>query len=105
MVKLARNTMAGGPTVQSTSEVILNKGGKYLSLCFNDQNPDFGKPGEKIRIVPPGARMPSGSKLYFSSMDELKELFKPHFRIIESKLITLPIAKMHIRNYFLMEKG
>lgn len=83
---------------------VLNKGGKYLSVCFNEQSPDFGKPGKKYREVPPGARMPAGAKLYFSSMDELKELFNPHFRIIESKLIEWTITKPHIGNYFFMEK-
>ncbi len=84
---------------------ILNKGGKYLSVSFNEKSPHFGKPGKKIRTVPHGARMPSGTRLYFSSMDEIKELFNPHFRIIESKLIEWTITKPHVGNYLLMEGG
>lgn len=84
---------------------ILNKGGKYLSICFNNQNPDFGVKGKNLRIVPEGAKMPAGTKLYYSSMDELKKLFEPHFHIIEAKLIKMTAGKKeHIGNYFFMEK-
>ena len=65
---------------------ILNKGGKYLSICFNNQNPDFGAKGKNLRIVPAGAKMPVGTKLYYSSFEEMKQLFEPHFHIIEAEL-------------------
>ena len=80
---------------------ILNDGGKYLSTCFNEQSPESGGAGKKQRI---GAR--SGNKLYYSSQDELKELFKPYFRIIETKIIQMRGGKgqSHISNYFFMEK-
>lgn len=83
---------------------ILSKGGKYISVSFNEQSHNFGEPGKKVRTVPAGARMPSGTNLYFSSMDEIRELFRPYFRIIESRLIEWTITKPHIGNYFLMEK-
>ncbi len=83
---------------------ILNRGGKYLSVCFNEQSHHFGEPGKKVRTVPDGARMPSGTKLYFSSMDEIRELFRPYFRIMESRLIEWSITRKHIGNYFLMER-
>jgi 2-polyprenyl-3-methyl-5-hydroxy-6-metoxy-1,4-benzoquinol methylase len=73
---------------------LLNKGGKYLSVCFNEQSPEFGGSGKKYR------ESPSGTRLYFSSQNELRELFEPHFHIIEAKIIRMP----HIENYFLMEK-
>ncbi|MCD4759984.1 class I SAM-dependent methyltransferase [archaeon] len=84
---------------------ILNKKGKYLSICFNNQNPDFGAKGKDLRIIPEGAKMPAGTKLYYSSFDEMKELFESYFRIIEAKLITMVAGKKeHIGNYFFMEK-
>ncbi len=84
---------------------ILNKGGKYLSICFNNQNPDFSAKGKNLRIVPGGAKMPAGTKLYYSSFEEMKQLFEPHFRIIEAKLIKMTAGKKkHIGNYFFMEK-
>jgi len=73
---------------------ILNRGGKYLSVCFNQQSAEFGNPGEKYRISP------AGMNLYFSSQKELKELFEQYFHIIEMKLLRTP----HIANYFFMEK-
>jgi len=85
---------------------ILNEKGKYLSVCFNNQNPDFGAKGENLRIIPEGAKMPAGTKLYYSSFEEMKQLFEPYFNIIESKLITMTAGKKeHIGNYFLMEKS
>ena len=84
---------------------ILNKGGKYLSICFNNQNPDFGAKGKTLRIIPGGAKMPAGTRLYYSSFEEMKQLFEPHFRIIEAKLITMTAGKKeHIGNYFFMQK-
>ncbi|MEM3112652.1 MAG: class I SAM-dependent methyltransferase [Candidatus Anstonellales archaeon] len=86
-------------------KMLLNKGGKYLSVCFNDQNPDFGMKGRKLRIVPEGQKMPAGTKLYYSSFEEMKQLFEPHFYIIESRLIQMTAGKKeHIGNYFFMEK-
>ena len=72
---------------------LLDTGGKYLSVCFNEQSPEFGGPGNY-------RKSPGGTELYFSSQNELRELFKPHFHIIETKIIQAP----HIENYFLMEK-
>ncbi|MBR9691169.1 class I SAM-dependent methyltransferase [Candidatus Woesearchaeota archaeon] len=82
---------------------LLDDGGKYLSVCFNEQSPEFGKAGEKYRIA--GT---TGNKLYYSSQEELKELFKPYFQIIETKIIKMSgggkIALSHLGNYFFMEK-
>ncbi len=72
---------------------LLDKGGKYLSVCFNEQSPEFGGPGSY-------RKSPGGTELYFSSQNELRELFEPYFHIIETKIIQAP----HIENYFLMEK-
>jgi len=84
---------------------ILNKDGKYLSICFNNQNPDFGAKGKCLRMIPEGAKMPAGTKLYYSSFEEMRRLFESHFHIIEAKLITMTAGKKeHIGNYFFMER-
>jgi len=84
---------------------ILNREGKYLSICFNNQNPDFGAKGQKLRIVPEGSKMPAGIKLYYSSLEEMKQLFEPHYHIIEAKSIKMTAGKKeHIGNYFFMKK-
>ena len=79
---------------------VLNKNGKYLSMCFNEQSPEFEGVGVKCRT---GIR---GLKLYYFSQEELRKLFEPHFRILEAKLINIPGGKGpdHIGNYFFMEK-
>jgi len=84
---------------------ILNSGGKYLSVCFNNQNSDFGLKGKKLRTVPEGGRMPAGTRLYYSSFTEINNLLKPHFKTIEARLIKMTAGnKVHIGNYYLSEK-
>lgn len=55
---------------------ILNPKGKYLSVCFSEKDAGFGGSGKyrKTRL---------GTVLYFSSKDELRELFEEYFQIIE----------------------
>ncbi|MDO8593168.1 MAG: class I SAM-dependent methyltransferase [bacterium] len=79
---------------------LLNDGGKYLSMCFNDSSPEYGGSGGGYRSSP------SGTKIYYSTQEEARELFKPHFKIIDEKLIRIPGHKGpdHIGNFFLMEK-
>jgi len=59
---------------------VLNPGAMYLSVCFSEQDPQFGGTG-KFR------RTPIGTTLYFSSESELRELFSPYFVIRELKTI------------------
>ncbi|MCK4635222.1 MAG: class I SAM-dependent methyltransferase [Candidatus Aenigmarchaeota archaeon] len=83
---------------------ILKKGGKYMSVSFNEKSHTFSGPGEKYRKS--GERAP-GLKMYFSSLEELKELFGQYFKIIEAKLIEVPsvgFEKPHTENYLFMEK-
>ncbi len=77
---------------------ILNPGAKFLSVCFSFKDPGFGGSGKyrKTRL---------GTILYFSSEDELRELFEPYFKIKE--LITIEIRgkpNSHVANYVFMEK-
>lgn len=58
----------------------LAPGGSYLSLCFSEQDPQFGGTG-KYRTT----RL--GTVLYFSSEAELRDLFEPSFRIEELKTV------------------
>ena len=77
---------------------ILNPGAKYLSLCFSEKDKGFEGSG-KYRNTQ------FGSTLYFSSEDELRDLFSPEFRIID--LRTVEIAgkfEPRIFNYVFMEK-
>jgi 2-polyprenyl-3-methyl-5-hydroxy-6-metoxy-1,4-benzoquinol methylase len=55
---------------------ILNPRGKYLSVCFSEKDLQFGGVG-KYRETP------LGTILYFSTEDELRDLFKPYFNINE----------------------
>ena len=53
---------------------LLNPGAVYFSVCFSEEDPQFGGTG-KIRMTP------IGTVLYFSSESEIRELFSPHFAI------------------------
>jgi len=77
---------------------ILNAGGEYLSVCFSDKSPQFGGKG-KYRDTPLGTR------LYFSSEDELHDLFTPYFIIREIKTIEIKgKTANHLVNYVFMAK-
>lgn len=58
----------------------LNPGGRYLSLCFSEEDAQFGGAG-KHRMTP------LGTHLYFSSEDELRRLFEGFFEVEELKTI------------------
>lgn len=77
---------------------LLNPGGKYLSVCFNEKDPQFGGSGKyrKTKL---------GTTLYFSTLDEMRDLFDPYFNILD--LRTMEISGkfvQHIVNYAFMEK-
>jgi len=55
---------------------LLSPGATYLSVCFSEEDPQFGGKG-KIRETP------IGTVLYFSSENEIRELFDPYFSIEE----------------------
>ena len=58
----------------------LNPGGRYLSLCFSEEDPQFGGSG-KYR------KTPLGTVLYFSSEDEIVDLVEPCFHIEELRTV------------------
>jgi SAM-dependent methyltransferase len=62
---------------------MLRPGGSYLSVCFSEEDAGFGGTG-KYRETPLGTR------LYFSSERELRELFEPLFHIGELRTVELP---------------
>jgi 2-polyprenyl-3-methyl-5-hydroxy-6-metoxy-1,4-benzoquinol methylase len=61
---------------------LLNPGGHYLSVCFSESDLGFKGLGKyrQTRL---------GTVLYFSSEEELKELFEMFFRIEEFKTVTV----------------
>jgi SAM-dependent methyltransferase len=62
---------------------LLNTGARYLSVCFSELDPQFGGSG-KYRSTP------AGTTLYFSSEEEIQELFSPEFIIKDLKTIDVP---------------
>src|SRR3972149_9330530 len=77
---------------------ILNPGGKYLTVCFSEKDPEFGGAGKyrETRL---------GTLLYFSSEDELRDLFKPYFNIKELKTIEVTAkSAYHLACYAFIER-
>ncbi len=77
---------------------LLRPGGKYLSVCFHEDDPQFGGSG-KYRTTP------IGTVLYFSSEEELRYLYSPYFRILDLRAVTVS-GKWgdHVANYGFMER-
>jgi SAM-dependent methyltransferase len=59
---------------------ITNPGATYFSVCFSEEDPQFGGSGKYrwTRI---------GTRLYFSSESEIRELVSPYFTIRELKTV------------------
>jgi len=57
-------------------QTLLRPGGQYFSVCFSEEDAEFGGKG-KYR------KTPLGTTIYFSSEAELTALFKPYFEILE----------------------
>lgn len=68
---------------------LLNPDGRYLSVCFSEDDPQFGGAG-KYR------KTPLGTVLYFSNEKEIESLFKKHFAIEE--LDTTDIRGKHVNH-------
>ncbi|MCU0633087.1 MAG: class I SAM-dependent methyltransferase [Methanolinea sp.] len=79
-------------------ERLLAPGSMYLSVCFHEDDPQFGGVG-KYR------KTPIGTTLYFSSLLELRDLFSPRFSIVDARTIRIPgKSGYHVANYFFMKK-
>jgi len=77
---------------------LLNPDGRYLSVCFSEDSPQFGGSG-KYR------KTPLGTVLYFSSEKEMELLFKRRFVIDELKTIDVMGKNMtHKAIYAFMKK-
>jgi len=77
---------------------LLNPGGKYFSVCFSEKDPQFGGSGKyrETRL---------GTVLYFSSEEELRDLFGPYFHVEELRTMGIRGRPTpHIVNYAFMEK-
>ena len=77
---------------------LLVRDGKYLSVCFSQQDTGFGGTAQ-FRTTP------LGTVLYFSSEDELRDLFTPYFDVRALKTIQVEGKREpHLMNYAFMEK-
>ena len=77
---------------------ILNPKGKYLSVCFSEKDTGFGGSGKYRKTQ-------LGSVLYFSCEDELRELFKAYFQIIDLRTVEISGKfESHISNYVFMKR-
>jgi SAM-dependent methyltransferase len=78
---------------------LLNPGGKYLSVCFSESDPQFGGVGKYRKTF-------LGTILYFSSEEELRMLFERYFNILELKTMEISgKALSHRAVYVFMEKA
>ncbi|HNQ26201.1 MAG TPA: class I SAM-dependent methyltransferase [Methanoregulaceae archaeon] len=77
---------------------LLRPGARYLSVCFHENDPQFGGSG-KYRTTQ------IGTVLYFSSEEELRHLFAPSFTILALRAVAIR-GKWgdHVANCAFMEK-
>lgn len=77
---------------------LLVPGGKYLSVCFSEKDAGFGGTGKTRRT-------PLGTMLYFSSEDELRDMFAPDFDVTILKTVQIEGKREpHLMNFAFMEK-
>ncbi len=69
------------PSYAANLARLLAPGALHLSVCFSEQDAMFG--GGKQRLTP------IGTMLYFSSEEEIRNLFSPHFDIVTLGLIDI----------------
>ncbi|MEE9443516.1 MAG: class I SAM-dependent methyltransferase [candidate division Zixibacteria bacterium] len=71
------------PTYMENVHKLLKANGQYFTVCFSEEDKSFGTT-EKYRETP------LGTTLYFSSEQELRELYKPFFKILEMNTVEIP---------------
>lgn len=77
---------------------LLNPMGKYLCVCFSEKDPQFGGSGKYRKTL-------LGTILYFSSEEELRDLFNPYFNIKELKTMEISgKSASHLANYVFIER-
>ncbi len=77
---------------------LLTPGGKYLSVCFSEKDAGFGGTGQ-FRTTS------ISTMLYFSSEDELRDLFNPYFEVTTLKTIQVEGKREPcLMNFAFMEK-
>ncbi len=77
---------------------LLIPGGKYLSVCFSEKDTGFVGTGKQRRT-------PLGTVLYFSSEDELRDLFAPCFDVMTLETVQVEGKREpHLMNWCFMEK-
>jgi SAM-dependent methyltransferase len=78
---------------------MLRPGATHLSVCFSEEDPDFGGSG-KYR------KTPLGTTLYFSSEEEIERLFSQKFRVLELDTTAI-VGKYgpHMAVVALLERG
>jgi SAM-dependent methyltransferase len=77
---------------------MLNPKGTYLSVSFSEKDESFETSGKYRKTS-------IGSVLYFSSEEELRELFSSYFNIIEMKTIEIQSKSTpHVHNVVLMTR-
>lgn len=67
---------------------MLRPGGRYLSVCFSEDEPESFAGVGKFRTT----RI--GTTLYFSSEEEIRELFEPGFLLEDLRTVEVP-GKLH----------
>jgi len=78
---------------------ILTPEGRYLSVCFSEEDQQFGGSGKYRETA-------LGTTLYFSSEKELRGLFDPFFQVEELKTIEVTgKSGLHFSLYAFMTKG
>ena len=76
----------------------LRNGGIYLSTCFAVRDED-------ARSHPMFSVSPVGTKLYYSTPSELRQLYELHFEILEMRFATIHgrNVQKHLANYSLLK--
>ena len=78
-----------------------------MTININDRKSGKGEKSKEVtgeQKRPEGVTRPVGATLHFSSLEELKELFSPYFKILESRVYKKSgIGGDNTWNYFLME--